>query len=229
MDLSDRLAQTLSAIRRAETEAQRASGSVRLIAVSKTFPAVDIRALYRSGQRAFGENYIQEWQGKIGELADCTDLEWHIIGQVQSNKSRAVAEAAHWLHTLDRAKLAERLNAQRPGHLPPLNVLIEVNISGETAKHGVAEQDIAELARHAAALPNLRLRGLMCVAADIDAEAVRAQFARMQALLADLQREYPSVDTLSMGMSGDMDAAIANGATMVRIGSALFGNRPKAA
>lgn len=229
MDLAERFVQTLSAIRRAEAQAGREDGSVRLIAVSKTFPSADIRTLYQSGQRAFGENYIQEWQQKTAELADCTELEWHIIGQVQSNKSRAVAESAAWLHTLDRAKLADRLNAQRPSHLPPLNVLIEVNISGETAKHGVAEQEIAALAHHTAALPNLRLRGLMCVAADDDEAVVNRQFARMRQLLADLQHEHPNADTLSMGMSGDMAAAVANGSTMVRIGSALFGHRQKAA
>lgn len=229
MDLAERFVQTLSAIRRAEAQAGREDGSVRLIAVSKTFPSADIRTLYQSGQRAFGENYIQEWQQKTAELADCTELEWHIIGQVQSNKSRAVAESAAWLHTLDRAKLADRLNAQRPSHLSPLNVLIEVNISGETAKHGVAEQEIAALARHTAALPNLRLRGLMCVAADDDEAVVSRQFARMRQLLADLQHEHPNADTLSMGMSSDMAAAVANGSTMVRIGSALFGHRQKAA
>lgn len=230
MDLSQRLAHTLSAIRQAETVCGRPAGSVRLLAVSKTFPADDIRALYRQGQLAFGENYIQEWQQKSSTLtADCPDIEWHIIGQVQSNKSRAVAEGAHWLHTLDRSKLADRLNAQRPPHLPPLQVLIEVNISGEAAKHGIDPAALPALAQHVAALPNLCLRGLMCVAADTDETEVRRQFARMRQLLAELQTGHPQADTLSMGMSGDMESAIAEGSTLVRIGSSLFGKREKAA
>lgn len=229
MNLPERLAHTLSAIRQAETAAGRDTGSVRLIAVSKTFPADDIRRLYQSGQTAFGENYIQEWREKAAELADCADLEWHIIGQVQSNKSRSVAEGAHWLHTLDRAKLADRLNAQRPEHLPPLNVLIEVNISGQAGRHGIAASETAALADYAAALPNLRLRGLMCVAEAGSAAATAAQFARMRQLFLHLRQTHPEADTLSMGMSGDMSTAVAEGATMVRIGSAIFGRRGQSA
>lgn len=202
--------------------------AVRLIAVSKTFPASDIRTLYGAGQRDFGENYMQEFAEKTAVLADLPDLVWHVIGHLQSNKSRIVAEKAHWVHTVDRAKIATRLNEQRPASLSPLQVCIEINIAGETAKHGIAadENILLPLAEHIRALPRLRLRGLMCVAAANSNETeLTAQFRRMQALLGHLQAAGHDADVLSMGMSGDLDTAIACGATHVRVGSALFGAR----
>ncbi|SSY70944.1 YggS family pyridoxal phosphate-dependent enzyme [Alysiella crassa] len=216
----------LNQIRAAETAAQRLSGSVQLIAVSKTFPAAAIRELYAHGQRAFGENYIQEWQEKIGQLTDCPEINWHIIGNIQSNKTRTVAEHAHWLHTLDRVKIAQRLNAQRPAHLPPLQICIEINIANETAKHGIRPDELLPLAQQILDLPNIHLRGLMCVAAaTADDHILRQQFNQMADLLRQLQTIAPQADTLSMGMSGDMAVAIECGATMVRVGTAIFGRR----
>ena len=210
----------------AEAQARRPAGSVQLIAVSKTFPADAIRTLYQHGQHHFGENYIQEWRDKTAQLADCPNIVWHIIGNVQSNKSRLVAEHAHWLHTLDSEKLARRLSSQRPAHLPDLQVLIEINIAGDPAKHGIAPADLLPLAQAISALPRLNLRGLMCVASNTPNPAeLRQQFGQMRQLLAQLQTIAPQADTLSMGMSGDMVLAIECGATMVRIGSAIFGKR----
>lgn len=226
MNLEQNRQAVLARIRAAEAASQRAAGSVKLVAVSKTFPADDIRELYRHGQRDFGENYIQEWTDKTEALADCPEIVWHIIGNVQSNKSRIVAERAHWLHTLDRVKLAQRLSVQRPENLPDLQVLLEINISGEAAKHGVPPEAMLPLAQEVSALPRLNLRGLMCVArADADNAELHREFGRMHGLLADLQTIVPQADTLSMGMSGDMAAAVACGATMVRVGSAIFGRR----
>ncbi|XXQ68694.1 YggS family pyridoxal phosphate-dependent enzyme [Neisseriaceae bacterium B1] len=223
--LLSRYQTVLNQIQTARVHAKR-QDEVQLITVSKTFPAADIRALYQAGQRDFGENYIQEWQQKVSDLADCGELVWHVIGNVQSNKSRAVAEHAHWLHTLDSAKLANRLNQQRPSDLPPLNVLIEINISGEASKHGIAPDELLPLAKHILSLENLNLRGLMCVAQDTeDTKIVRQQFETMQQLLLQLQSLVPQADTLSMGMSNDMALAIECGATMVRVGSAIFGRR----
>ena len=226
MDQAQRLAAVKQRIGAAERQAGRDAGSVRLIAVGKTFPAADIRAFYALGQRDFGENYIREWQLKAEALADCAGLVWHIIGHVQSNKSRPVAEGAHWLHTLDSAKLARRLSDQRPPQLPDLQVCIEINISGEAAKHGVAPEQMLPLAREVAQLPRLNLRGLMCVARlGSSEEELRQQFGRMNELLQFLQAQGLDVDVLSMGMSDDLETAVACGATHVRIGSAIFGQR----
>lgn len=209
-----------------EQRAGRPAGSVRLVAVSKTFPAADIREVYTAGQRDFGENYIQEWFSKTEELADLPDIVWHVIGQVQSNKTRLVAQRAHWVHTVDKLKTAQRLSAQRPLEMPPLQVCIEVNIAGEANKHGVPPEEAVALACEAAKLPNLTVRGLMCVAeAAAGEEELRRQFERMQALLAELQAAGVAADVLSMGMSADMPLAVACGATHVRIGSAIFGRR----
>ena len=198
---------------------------MQLIAVSKTFPSADIRTLYQQGQRHFGENYIQEWTQKTEELADL-DIEWHIIGQIQSNKSRVVAEKAAWVHTLDREKIARRLSEQRPPQSPALNVCIEVNTSGSADKHGVEPENVLALAQQVASLPQLRLRGLMCVPSHPeDAQQLNQEFALMQQLFKGLQAAGLDVDTLSMGMSADMEQAIAAGATHVRIGSAIFGHR----
>lgn len=209
-----------------EAMAGREAGSVHLVAVSKTFLASDIRALYAAGQRDFGENYIREWCGKADELVDLPDIVWHIIGQVQSNKTRLVAERAHWVHTIDKLKTAERLSVQRRQSMPPLQVCVEVNIAREVNKHGVAPEDVLALALAVDRLPNLRLRGLMCVAqADAEREVLEGQFGRMADLLAQLQAAGLAVDVLSMGMSSDMGLAVSCGATHVRIGSAIFGVR----
>ncbi|WP_315285843.1 YggS family pyridoxal phosphate-dependent enzyme [Neisseria bacilliformis] len=210
----------------AAQKAGRPSESVRLVAVSKTFPAADIRAVYAAGARDFGENYIQEWLAKADDLADLPDIVWHIIGDVQSNKTKAVAERAHWVHTIGRLKTAQRLSAQRPSEMPPLQVCVEVNIAGEAAKHGVPPAEAVALACEVAKLPNLRVRGLMCVAeAGADGAALAEQFGTMQKLLADLNAAGVAADVLSMGMSGDWETAVACGATHVRIGSAVFGRR----
>ena len=223
--LANRL-KVLAQIQMAAVAAGRDAETVRLIAVGKTFPATDIATLYQAGQRDFGENYIQEWQQKVQDLRDsCPDLVWHIIGHIQSNKSRVVAEQATWVHTLDSVKLARRLSHQRPSHLPPLQLCIEVNTSASVAKHGVAPNEVMALAEEVAALPNVCLRGLMCVPTADNREQTVAEFALMRDLLADLQQKYHQVDTLSMGMSGDLADAVAHGATMVRIGRAIFGSR----
>ena len=216
----------LAQIAGAEASAGRNAGEVRLVAVGKTFPAGDIREVYAAGQRDFGENYIQEWYEKTEDLADLSDIVWHIIGDVQSNKTKFVAERAHWVHTIGRLKTARRLSAQRPSEMPPLQVCIEVNIAGEAAKHGVALDEAVALACEVAKLPNLKMRGLMCVAkADAGEAELREAFGRMQALLAELNAAGVAADVLSMGMSGDMELAVACGATHVRIGSAIFGRR----
>jgi PLP dependent protein len=211
--------------RRIDAAAQRAGHSATLLAVSKTKPATAIRELAARGQRAFGENYVQEALTKQSELADL-NLEWHLIGPLQSNKSRDVAENFAWLQTLDRAKLVELLNRFRPASLPNLNVLIQVNIDNEASKSGCAPGDISSLAARIAAAHRLTLRGLMAIPepnGDIDVR--RRAFRRMRELFDALKVNHASVDTLSMGMSDDFELAIEEGATMVRIGTALFGTR----
>lgn len=213
-------------VQQATQQAARAPNSVQLIAVSKTFPADDIRQVYTAGARHFGENYIQEWYDKTNALADLNDVVWHIIGDVQSNKTKYVAERAAWVHTISRLKIAQRLNDQRPDNLPPLQVCIEVNIAGEANKHGVAPQEALALAQAVAQLPKLKVRGLMCVAkADSNDNELRQQFHTMQQLLNELNQAGIAADVLSMGMSADMNIAIQCGATHVRVGSAIFGKR----
>ena len=225
------LTMNLHAVRARIWAAAEAAGrpEPELIAVSKTFPAADVRLLcQKSTQRDFGENYLQEFEEKSSELADIPDIRWHIIGHIQSNKSRIAAERAHWVHTIDREKIARRLSDQRPEIMPPLQVLIEVNIGGEDVKHGVPPQEetLRELAFQVAALPRLQLRGLMCVARlGSSEEELRQQFGRMNELLQFLQAQGLDVDVLSMGMSDDLETAVACGATHVRIGSAIFGQR----
>lgn len=205
--------------------AGRDPASVRLLAVSKTFPAAAVRAAHAAGQLAFGESYVQEAVDKVAELADLP-LEWHYIGPLQSNKTRQIAESFAWVHAVDRLKIAERLSAQRPAHLPPLNLCVQVNISGEASKSGVAPAQALELARGIATLPRVKLRGLMAIPEPLEGiEAQRAPFRRLRELLAELQAAGLDCDTLSMGMSGDMEAAVAEGATIVRIGTAIFGHR----
>ena len=225
------LTMNLHAVRARIWAAAEAAGrpEPELIAVSKTFPAADVRlSCQKSTQRDFGENYLQEFEEKSSELADIPDICWHIIGHIQSNKSRTAAERAHWVHTVDREKIARRLSDQRPETMPPLQVLIEVNIGGEDVKHGVPPQEetLRELAFQVASLPRLKLRGLMCVARlGSSEEELRQQFGRMNELLQFLQAQGLDVDVLSMGMSDDLETAVACGATHVRVGSAIFGQR----
>ncbi len=208
---------------RAAAAAQRPPAC--LLAVSKTQPAAAIAALAAQGQRAFGENYVQEAAGKIAELAPL-QLQWHLIGHLQSNKAEQAAALFDWVQSVDRIKLVAALGRYRPAQRPPLNVLIQVNIDDETSKHGCAPDEVDALAAAIAAQPTLRLRGLMAIPAPFPEEALRrAAFQRMRALLDGLRARHPDADTLSMGMSGDFAAAIADGATMVRIGTALFGSR----
>ena len=213
---------------RIATACQRAGRGVEevtLLAVSKTFGADAVRAAAAAGQRAFGENYIQEGVEKIAALRDL-GLMWHCIGPIQSNKTRLVAEHFDWVHTVDRLKIAERLSAQRPADRPPLNVCIQVNIDGGANKSGVAPGDALALARAVAALPQLKLRGLMSIPEVApDFEAARAVHAGARALFDQLNADGLGLDTLSMGMSDDLEAAIAAGSTMVRIGTAIFGSR----
>ena len=221
----------LQAVNARISAAARAAGrtpeSVRLLAVSKTWPAAAVREAAACGQRAFGENYLQESLPKIAELADL-DLEWHFIGPLQSNKTRAVAEHFHWAHTICREKIAARLSAQRPPGMPPLRVCLQVNVSGEAAKSGVAPGEVPALARAVAVLPGLELRGLMAIPeASDDTALLRRRYALLRQLLAQLNGEGMALDTLSMGMSHDLEAAIAEGATIVRIGTAIFGARLK--
>lgn len=219
----------LQAIRAAIAAAAERSGrtpqSVQLLAVSKTFPAQAIREAYAGGQTAFGENYVQEALEKIAALRDLP-LEWHFIGPLQSNKTRAIAEHFAWVHSVDRLKIAQRLSEQRPPQLPPLNVCVQVNVSGEASKSGVAPEAAPQLARQIAVLPRLKLRGLMTIPAPAKDEAAqRPPFARLRGLWQDLNGQGLHLDTLSMGMSHDFAAAIAEGATLVRIGTAIFGTR----
>jgi pyridoxal phosphate enzyme (YggS family) len=209
-------------IHNAAQAAQRDPASVGLLAVSKTKPASDLREAYAAGLRDFGENYLQEALGKQTELSDLP-LIWHFIGPIQSNKTRAIAENFAWVHSVDRLKIAQRLSEQRPADLPPLNICIQVNVSGEASKSGCTPEDLPALAQAISALPHLRLRGLMAIPEPTeDSDEQNAAFAAVRTLQDQLNLP---LDTLSMGMSHDLEAAIAQGATWVRIGTALFGAR----
>jgi pyridoxal phosphate enzyme (YggS family) len=216
-------------IARAGDAAGRSAQSVTLLAVSKTFGPDVVRQAHAAGQRDFGENYVQEALAKIAALADLrAELRWHLIGPLQGNKTRDVAEAFDWVHTVDRLKIAERLAAQRPAHLPPLQLCLQVNVSGEASKSGVAPDDLPALARAVAALPHERvvLRGLMSIPEPaVGFDAQRRPHRRLRELLDALNRDGLALDTLSMGMSADLEAAVAEGATIVRVGSAIFGAR----
>jgi hypothetical protein len=213
-------------IARAAQAAGRDPATVALLAVTKTFPAAAVRAAYALGQRAFGENYVQEALAKMDATADLAGIEWHLIGPLQSNKARDAAERFAWVHTIDREKIALRLSQARPVGLPPLNVCVQVNISGEATKSGVAPADALALAHAVARLPRLRLRGFMGIAEPTDDVArQRAEFRVLRECLDAARAAGLAVDTLSMGMSADLEAAIAEGATLVRVGSALFGAR----
>jgi pyridoxal phosphate enzyme (YggS family) len=205
----------------------RETGSVGLLAVSKTVTPDALREAHAAGQRAFGENYVQEGVSKIEALADLRGvLEWHCIGPLQSNKTRVVAENFDWVHSIDRLKIAERLSEQRPAHLPPLQVCLQVNVDGGANKSGVASEDVMALARAVAKLPRLQLRGLMAIPEPVpEFEAQRALFLRAATLFDQIRAEGIALDVLSLGMSADLEAAVAAGSTLVRVGTAVFGVR----
>lgn len=209
----------------AQRHYERIEGSVQLLAVSKRHSAAEIRAMVALGQLSYGENYLQEALQKIEELADLP-IEWHFIGPIQSNKTRPIAENFAWVHSVERLKIAQRLNDQRPPGLPPLNICIQVNVSGEASKSGCTLDQLDELVATISRLPNIRLRGLMTIPQSAsDFEQQRIPLAQLREAMEKLNLKGLNLDTLSMGMSGDLDAAIAEGATMVRIGTALFGPR----
>jgi PLP dependent protein len=220
--IADNLQAVKSRIALAERAADRPPGAVTLLAVSKTHAPALVRQAVDAGQRAFGENYVQEALDKMGALAGLA-LEWHLVGPLQSNKTRAVAERFDWVHTVDREKVARRLAEQRPAGRAPLNVLVQVNASAEGSKSGVGPADVAALAAAIAPMKNLRLRGLMAIP---EPGAPRSRFREIGELYRGLQREF-DFDTLSLGMSDDMEAAIAEGSTLVRIGTAIFGARAR--
>ncbi|WP_337840919.1 YggS family pyridoxal phosphate-dependent enzyme [Rheinheimera sp.] len=223
--MTDNIAEALQRTQQAIQQIQRQYSlphRVRLIAVSKTKPADAIVRAYQAGQRAYGENYVQELVSKATELQALPELEWHFIGPIQSNKTRDIARYAHWVHSVDRLKVAERLSAQRPADLPPLQVLLQINISAENSKAGVSPHDMPALAQAVAKLPGLELKGLMAIP---EPGSGKVTFARMAELSALLQQQHPQATELSMGMSDDWPDALACGATMIRLGTAIFGAR----
>ncbi|MCV6588731.1 MAG: YggS family pyridoxal phosphate-dependent enzyme [Marinobacterium sp.] len=223
--ISSNLDTVRAELNQAALAANRPPEAITLLAVSKTRPAEDLRQAHQQGQIDFGENYLQESLDKIKALADLP-LCWHFIGPIQSNKTRPIAEHFHWVHTVEREKIGRRLSEQRPADMPPLQICLQVNISGEQSKSGCLPDDVEALADSLVTLPGLTLRGLMAIPqASSDETEQRAVFARMRTLLTQLQQKYPQMDTLSMGMTGDMKAAITEGSTMVRIGTAIFGAR----
>jgi PLP dependent protein len=226
--IADNLARVHERIASACSRAGRPVQSVTLLVVGKAHPAESLREAVAAGERRFGENYVQEGLEKNGLLADLRgEMEWHLIGPLQSNKSRLVAERFDWVQTVDRVKTAERLSAQRPAHLPPLSVCLQVNISGEASKSGFAPADLTAAAGAIAALPRLALRGLMALPEPAgDFESQRLPHRALCRLFENLRRGGLALDTLSMGMSADLEAAIVEGATLVRVGSAIFGARP---
>ncbi|AFU19524.1 YggS family pyridoxal phosphate-dependent enzyme [Actinobacillus suis] len=224
MSISQNLSQINQQIQQISQQFNRTN--VRLLAVSKTKPVEAIEEAITAGQTAFGENYVQEGVEKIAYFAQQPNLEWHFIGPLQSNKTRLVAENFDWIQTVDRLKIAERLNAQRPANKAPLNVLIQINISDEQSKSGIQPEELDELAKAISQLPNLRLRGLMAIPKpESEAEQQKIALRKMQQLFDRLQAAFEGIDTLSMGMSDDMQSAIECGSTMVRIGTAIFGAR----
>ena len=223
--LTDNIAKVRSRVRESAEKCQRQESTILLLAVSKTRPADEIRDAADCGLRHFGENYLQEALDKIEQLQDL-DLVWHFIGPIQSNKTRPIATHFDWVHSVDRAKIARRLNDQRPESLAPLNICLQVNISGEDSKSGISPAELPALAQAVVQLPRLRLRGLMAIPeATDDAARQHANFSRLRELLEEVREMAAEADTLSMGMSADMEAAIAEGATIVRIGTDIFGPR----
>ncbi|ODC05515.1 YggS family pyridoxal phosphate enzyme [Terasakiispira papahanaumokuakeensis] len=228
LTIAERWAQVRAEIAHAARDAGRSEDDVMLLAVSKRHPAESIREAYDAGARHFGENYLQEALDKQAQLTDLP-LHWHFIGPLQSNKTREVAEHFEWVHSVDRFKLARRLSEQRPEHLPPLNICLQVNVSGESSKSGVSPTEVEPLAEAVMELPHIRLRGLMCIPApETDVERQRRPFDMLAEQLRMLRHQHPQaeLDTLSMGMSGDLPAAIAAGSTLVRVGTGIFGPRP---
>ncbi|HEX4856655.1 MAG TPA: YggS family pyridoxal phosphate-dependent enzyme [Limnobacter sp.] len=233
MNRASQLADIQLRIEKACARAGRAAGSVSLLAVSKTFPLSDILEFNASGQSAFGENYLQEALDKITQLADHPKaqagqppIEWHFIGPIQSNKTRPIAENFQWVHSIERLKIAQRLSEQRPSHLPLLNVLVQINTSGEESKSGIQASEAIALCREIACLDRLKLRGLMTIPSNTDDEdRLRAEFMLCKSLFDELNADGHQLDTLSMGMSADLELAIECGSTCVRVGSALFGAR----
>jgi pyridoxal phosphate enzyme (YggS family) len=226
-NLRNRWAETRQRIASVALQSGRLCDSVGLVAISKGHPALAVRQLASLGQRDFGENYLQEALPKLQQLRDLK-LTWHFTGQLQGNKTRAVAEHFDWVHTLDRERIAVRLNEQRPPHAPPLNICVQVSLVAEPGKGGVPADDVLSLAQSVAALPRLKLRGLMCIPPPRDTfDEQRALFEQLVACQRQLVDAGLTVDTLSMGMSADLEAAVAAGATWVRIGTAIFGERPQ--
>ncbi len=224
-NISAALAQIRQRISDAEQRFNRDPNSVQLLTVSKTRPVAAIQAAIDAGQACFAENYLQEAVEKIIYF-NKPQLIWHFIGSIQSNKTRDIAQHFHWAHTIDRIKIARRLSEQRPDHLPPLNICLQINISGEDSKSGINPDELIRLADDCSSLANIRLRGLMAMPAqDSDFARQRVPFRQLRLLFTELQTNYPDLDTLSMGTTADLEAAIAEGATMVRIGTAIFGER----
>ncbi len=224
-EISAALAQIGQRISAAEQRFNRDPGSVQLLAVSKTRPVTDIQTAVNLGQNYFAENYLQEAMAKI-KFIQKTRLEWHFIGAIQSNKIRNIAKYFQWVHSIDKVKEARKLSELRPDHLPAVNVCLQINISGETGKSGIKPLELKQLAEDCACLPNIRLRGLMAMPAQkVNFDKQRIPFRKLSQLFAELQTQYPELDTLSMGTSIDLEAAIAEGATMVRVGTAIFGAR----
>ncbi|OOR99885.1 YggS family pyridoxal phosphate enzyme [Haemophilus paracuniculus] len=226
MSISHNLSQLYQQIQQVSQRANRPQNAVKLLAVSKTKPVEAIEQAISAGQRVFGENYVQEGVEKIAYFAERKDLEWHFIGPLQSNKTRLVAENFDWIQTVDRLKIAQRLSEQRPAELPPLQVLIQINISDEESKSGIAPEEMLPLAKRISELPRLQLRGLMAIPKpESDPAQQKIALQQMQRLFQTLQANFDGIDTLSMGMSDDMQTAIECGSTMVRIGTAVFGAR----
>lgn len=226
--IADALAKVTARIQHAAQAAGRKCESVRLIAVSKTQSAEAVAQAYKGGQRDFGENYLQEALEKQAELTALADIQWHFIGPIQSNKTRLIAENFAWIHSIDREKVAQRLNDQRPADLAPLQVCLQVNIDDETTKSGILLAELPMLAKAVSQMPRLQLRGLMAIpAADNNTEQQHLAFRKLRVALENLQAQGYAVDTLSMGMSGDLEVAIAEGATLVRVGTDIFGARER--
>ena len=228
--IADNIGGVTRRIQKATLQAGREPGAVHLLAVSKTRPPEDLREAFAAGQRAFGENYLQEALEKIEALSDLNGLEWHFIGPIQSNKTRQVASAFSWVHSVDRLKIARRLSEQRDPVLPPLNICLQVNINEEESKSGFTLEELSGLVADIGELPNLKLRGLMTIPDPDQPEAeLKASFRKLANTLKQLKADHPDagpLDTLSMGMSSDLELAISEGATWVRVGTALFGKRP---
>lgn len=226
--IAERLKTAQDSIDAATTAVNRPTNSVKLLAVSKTKPVSDIKLAYEYGQRLFGENYIQEGVEKVTELAELSDIEWHMIGPIQSNKTKDVANHFDWVQSVDRLKIARRLNDQRPTHKAPLNICIQVNVEAEASKSGVALNELDALVAEVESLPNLTLRGLMAIPApDVSDAQQRQTLSTLKQTFDRLAVNRSQFDTLSVGMSNDMQLAIAHGSTMVRIGTAIFGARTK--